>query len=153
MAQQIGDVVSASCPVRRLGDADCLPPGDGSPGFVLASFRFARTVFSVTSDLVITFDADTNFSGFYSQGIVKMTSGPNVNIEREIKSHVILSGRAVVTLQEAFPFVVTVGETGRLEAGCDRRMPTCKLTFTNSKNFRGFNTVPGTDVVLRRGRK
>jgi uncharacterized phage protein (TIGR02218 family) len=154
LAQQVGDVVSATCIVKRLGDADCLPPGAPGNGFTLASFQFSRTVFAVSSDyLTITFDADVHASGYYSQGIVLMTSGPNLNIEREIKSHTISSGRAVCLLQEAFPFPVAVSQTGRLEAGCNRTLGVCRLTFGNQANYRGFDRVPGSDKILQRGRR
>jgi uncharacterized phage protein (TIGR02218 family) len=154
VAQQIGEIVSATCIVKRLGDEDCLPPGAPGNGFVLADVRFARTVYAVSADyLTITFDSDVHASGVYSQGIVKMTSGPNINIEREIKSHTISSGRAVLVLQEAFPYAVTVGETGRLEWGCDRSTGVCKQTFDNLVNYRGFPDVPGAEKILQRGRK
>nr|WP_325048889.1 phage BR0599 family protein [Rhodophyticola porphyridii] len=36
----------------------------------------------------------------------------------------------------------------RLEAGCDKRMETCRLKFNNLLNFRGFPDIPGDDWLM-----
>ncbi len=36
----------------------------------------------------------------------------------------------------------------RLEAGCDKRVDTCRLKFDNLLNFQGFPDIPGEDWLL-----
>jgi uncharacterized phage protein (TIGR02218 family) len=38
-----------------------------------------------------------------------------------------------------------VGDSVRLEAGCDKRGETCRLKFDNFLNFRGFPDIPGDE--------
>ena len=61
--------------------------------------------------------------------------------------------QARLQLQEALPFGVAVGDTAVLEAGCDRRLETCRDKFGNAVNFRGEPRVPGTETLLQRGRE
>jgi len=143
--QQVGDVTSPACRVKQLGDAECKVN--------LALYQFSRTVYSVTSATVLTFDADSSASDTYTYGRVLFTSGANAGIEREVKRHILVTGRAQIELQEAFQFVVAVSDTATLEVGCDRRLTTCVSRFSNAANFRGEPYLPGTDQILRRGRR
>jgi phage conserved hypothetical protein BR0599 len=143
--QQVGATTSPMCRVKQLGDAECKVS--------LAGFQFSRTVFSVTSATVITFAADASASDTYTYGRVIFTSGLNAGLEREVKRHILVTGRAQITLQEAFPFVVAVSDVATLEVGCDRRLTTCISRFSNSANFRGEPYLPGTNQILRRGRR
>ena len=36
-----------------------------------------------------------------------------------------------------------------MTAGCDKRFSTCRGTFANVANFRGFPHMPGNDFVIR----
>lgn len=58
-----------------------------------------------------------------------------------------------ITLQEAFPFAVAVGDEALLEAGCDRTFETCRTKFSNSVNFAGEPSIPGVDQIQERGRR
>jgi uncharacterized phage protein (TIGR02218 family) len=147
IAQQLGELTSLQCRVKELGDARC------KFVLVVGTHINARTVFSVTSTIVVTFDADTNVSGFYNYGTVEMTSGDNAGLVRTIKSHLLVTGRAQLTLAEPFPFAILAGETGVLTKGCDRRFATCIADFNNALNFRGEPHIPGTDQIMKRGRK
>ncbi len=40
------------------------------------------------------------------------------------------------------------GDLLRLEAGCDKRLETCRLKFDNVVNFRGFPHIPGEDWLI-----
>ena len=146
IAQQFGELTSPLCRVKTVGDVRCK--------FVLVTGTHVnpRTVFSVTSTILLTFDADAAATGFYNYGLVKMTSGDNVNITRTIKGHTLTGGRAVLTLADPFPFAVLVGQTGVLTVGCDRRIETCIAKFANALNYRGEPHIPGTDQILKRGR-
>ena len=43
---------------------------------------------------------------------------------------------------------IAAGDLVRLEAGCDKRMETCRLKFANILNFQGFPDIPGEDWVM-----
>lgn len=100
LSQQFVELTSPTCRVRRLFDARCMPRGfnEGTDNGTLAptDFRFdGAVVTAVTDARTITLGGPTTPTGgesqatdYYRYGIVKMTSGPNAGIEREIKSHV-----------------------------------------------------------------
>lgn len=146
--QQLGDIVNPLCRVKQLGDSQCKVN--------IASYQFATAVFSIVSPLELVF-ADTQVAGYYNYGMVRFKSlanggGQNHNLNMEIKSHVITGGRADITLQEPMPFLVVVGDTVVLEAGCDRRGLTCRTKFNNLVNIHSEPYVPGNDSLLNRGR-
>ena len=58
-----------------------------------------------------------------------------------------------ITLQEAFPFAVEVGDEALVEAGCDRTPETCRVKFSNLVNFQGEPHIPGVDQIQERGRR
>ena len=60
---------------------------------------------------------------------------------------------SAITLQEAFPFEVEVGDTALVEAGCDRTLETCRTKFANVVNFQGEPHIPGVDQIQERGRR
>lgn len=149
LKQSVGDLTSKTCRVRRLGDAQCKVNLAGSSGGT--PLQSTRTLAS-GSGLNLTFGSDSAPTGFYSSGIVRFTSGPNANIEREIKTHTLSSGNAVLSLRTAFPFAISPGETAQLTAGCDRVFGTCVSKFGNANNFRGEHLLPGNDIVVKMGR-
>jgi uncharacterized phage protein (TIGR02218 family) len=145
LGQQVGVLVSPTCRARALGDAEC--------GVNLAAYRATRVVVSVKNRSDITFGGDWNPSGWYSYGRIQMMSGANSGIAREVRAHTQSSGQARLQLQEALPFDVAVGDVATLEAGCDRRLETCRDRFNNVARFRGEPHVPGTETLLQRGRE
>jgi hypothetical protein len=56
----------------------------------------------------------------------------------------IRSYPGVETVTLIHPALVTpaVGDTIKAAAGCDKRLSTCKVKFSNLPNFRGFPTIP-----------
>jgi uncharacterized phage protein (TIGR02218 family) len=152
LAQQVGALTSATCRVRAFGDSECIPPGDPLTVLTLAAHQFTRTVSVVTSGTALTFGSDSNVSNYYRYGRVLFQTGLNAGLQREIKSHTLSGGTAQLVLQEGFPFVVQVGDTALLEAGCDRTVSRCEF-FSNTINFAGEPHVPGNFLILRRGRR
>ena len=146
LAQQIVELTSPVCRVKALGDARCKVS--------LPAFQRTRSVSTVVSASVLRFGSDTEVAGFYSHGRVRFNTGANTGIEREVKQHTAVGGSvAEITLQEPFPFAVAVGNSAMLEAGCDRLPATCETRFQNRVNFRGEDFLPGSDKILRIGRK
>lgn len=141
LKQSIGDLTSPTCRCRKLGDAQCKVD--------LTGFQFTRTVTTVVSPGTLQFAADTQPSGYYDSGLLTLTTGPNTDLTREIKTHAIVAGVAQLDLRTNFPFPISVGDTATLEAGCDRRFATCRDKFANNLNFHGEPLLPGNDAILK----
>jgi uncharacterized phage protein (TIGR02218 family) len=148
-AQEVVEVTSALCRVRQLGDARCAPGGVFGNGAALSHYQFTRTVSVVLDTRRMTFAADTHASGYYHAGRVVFSTGANADLEREIKTHTLSGGAAVLEMQEGFPFTIEVGDTAMLEAGCDRRIHTCRARFNNVVNYQAEPHVPGFDILKR----
>lgn len=88
-------------------------------------------------------------AGYFDDGVITMTSGLNSGLSREVKSYV--TGQW--TLQYPFPYAVAVSDTYSMVAGCDKSLETCRDTFDNIVNFRGFPYLPGTDKIVQVGRR
>lgn len=154
LTHQVGQLTSPTCRVKEWGDSECAPGGLLASGTNVSTFRHTgKTVSVVTDRYQITFGSTAQASSYFDYGRVQMTSGVNSGISREIKRHLLSGGSAVLTLQEPFPRTVSPGDTATLEAGCDRRIETCRTRFQNVLNFRGEPEIPTTDVALKRGRK
>ena len=65
-----------------------------------------------------------------------------------IKNDRFTGGVRTVELWEALRADLLPGDLVRLEAGCDKRMETCRLKFSNLLNFQGFPDIPGDDWVM-----
>jgi hypothetical protein len=123
-----------------LGDSEC--------GVNLAGYTITGTLESVdTSGLVLTDTANiTAAVNAYAYGLITMTSGESSGYSMDVKSSTV----GTLTLQQRLPFGVAAGDTYTLVQGCDKSLATCKNTYNNVINFRGFPHMPGMDQVLRR---
>ena len=54
----------------------------------------------------------------------------------------------IIELWEDLRADVATGDMLRLEAGCDKRLTTCQLKFSNVLNYRGFPGIPGEDWLM-----
>ena len=159
LSNQIGELISPSCRVVRLGNSKCIPTGLFGNGNALTFYRVNVTVVSYTSSPPqITFSGafPAQVTGltdpyWYNDGICHMNTGNNSTIEREVKTWTYSGGNVIVTLQDAFNLSLNVGDSGYLEAGCDRIIDTCASRFGNQLNARCESYVPGMDAVLYRG--
>ncbi len=146
LQQQLGQLYGPACRCPYLGDpATCK--------VTIASYRASYTVASVGDAWTITFGSNSNASTYYDNGKIEFTSGANAGLKRDVKRHVLTSGQAVLTIHEPFPYTVANGDAATLEAGCDHRIETCRSRFNNAVNFHGEPSIPGTDEVIKRGRK
>lgn len=174
LAQQIVELTSNLCRVRRLFDERCMPKGYNENGVADNTlqpddFRFTATIAQVGTDgngfFFIDFQGPTTpvggnlkASSYYAGGLVRALSGLNQGIEREVKSHTIqiITGPLTVAriiLQEPYPWTHSVGDSYLLEAGCDRRASTCRNVFANIYNIQAEIHLPGSEAILTRGRK
>lgn len=136
LQSNIGRTVLPSCDAA-LGDARC--------GIDLEALRMSGEVTVATSNRVFT--TDLGDSDTYTFGVITWISGLNDGRSMEVKLH----ASGVLTLQIEMPYPIQVGDEFTVTPGCDNTKATCKGTFDNVINFRGFSYVPGQDQVLKVG--
>lgn len=117
------------------------------PGCTLAqaAFTFTNTVGSgSTQSSINAGTAISQASGYFTQGVIKFTSGQNVNLSTTIKLH---SGN-VLSLEPALLFPVNVGDAFTISAGCDHSLETCQTKFDNLINFGGAPFIPNPENAV-----
>ncbi len=125
--------------------------GDGRCGFdfSLPGYVSERVVENV-EDLVKFSFAD--FTGFddrwFERGRLKVLSGAAAGLIGLIKNDRLSADGREITLWEAMRAPIMPGDMLRIEAGCDKLSPTCRLKFNNFLNFRGFPDIPGEDWLM-----
>jgi uncharacterized phage protein (TIGR02218 family) len=154
--QQRGRIYQYDCDAN-LGDSRC---GVSLVGLSHA-FTVTRIVDSIT--FVCRFDSFLeglhNLSDYFSRGLISWTTGANANSKVEIYVHTLSTdpideeGDFYIRLWEPIYASVSVSEKGIAQVGCNKAATTCKNKFNNVINFRGFPTIPGTDLMVRYARK
>lgn len=87
--------------------------------------------------------------GWFMRGRLHVMNGAAAGLSGSIKSDRITGeGLREIELWEAVRCSVRTGDMLRLEAGCDKRMETCRLKFLNLINFQGFPDIPGEDWIM-----
>lgn len=145
LKQEVGDRTTPGCTCQKLGDARC-KFAFGTVGGVAS--RVTRTVSAVVSRLEFRVSGDSAPVGFYSLGLVRCLAGANAGLERQCKVHRVISGVCEIELRIPFPFVVGVGDSMRLEVGCDRTHSRC-IELGNANNFHGQPYLPGNDLLVK----
>lgn len=126
-----------------LGDAGCTVN--------LASFTFTNTIGAGTNAIYITpGTAFTQADGYFTQGVIKMTSGQNAGLSAAIQDH---SG-GILRLVKPFLFPINVGDSFVVIAGCDHTAKTCQQKFSNlvfgstPNNFGGTPYIPNREAFI-----
>ena len=86
-------------------------------------------------------------SGWFTRGLVTMTSGANNGRAREVKRHVVRNGAVQIELWQPLGSAPAPGDTFTITAGCDKTLATCRAKFGNAINYRGFPHMPGNDFL------
>ncbi|MFT7595407.1 MAG: putative phage protein (TIGR02218 family) [Paracoccaceae bacterium] len=86
--------------------------------------------------------------GWFARGRLVVVSGAAKGLWGAIKQDRFDDGVRVVELWEPLRGGIAEGDTARLEAGCDKRMESCRLKFNNFPNYQGFPDIPGEDWVM-----
>lgn len=139
LQNNVGRSVAPSCDAK-LGDVRCGVVLEGSPGFTVAG-----VVTAVAGRRAFTASALAQAAAYFSNGEVHFTSGANLGIRMEVKTH---STGGVLALQLALPFDLAVSDTFDIVPGCDKTKAVCIAKFNNVVNFRGFSFVPGPDRAM-----
>ncbi|NCO85173.1 MAG: DUF2163 domain-containing protein [Rhodobacterales bacterium] len=126
--------------------------GDGQCRFNLAAVGYSETraAETVTRGQVFGFDGlDLYDDRWFERGMLRVLTGAAAGLAGVIKHDQIRAGGArVIELWEPLRAAVAPGDMLRLEAGCDKRVETCRLKFNNLLNYRGFPFIPGEDWLL-----
>jgi uncharacterized phage protein (TIGR02218 family) len=84
----------------------------------------------------------------HAQGKLVFSSGANANVSATVKS---VSVGASLTLVYPLPFAPAAGDAFTVYYGCDHTRQTCRSTFNNLANFKGFPFVPPPQYAISGG--
>lgn len=133
------DVYQASC-LNVLFDAKC--------GLDREDYQAAGVVGASPTDVSFASNLATT-AGYYDQGSVIFTSGPNLGQRRKIKTQ---TAGGVLTLSYPLPAIPEPGDTFDAYPGCDLKQGTCSAKFNNLLNaaggFRGQPYIPVPESAL-----
>lgn len=140
-------------PLGRIYQKPCTAVlGERACGFDLAlpGYHFHGSVAGLTETGQFQWpEADQGLDGFepgwFRGGRLTVTSGAAAGLWAMIKDDETQGGYRILTLWAPLRAMVQSGDQLRLEAGCDKRMQTCRLKFNNLANFQGFPDIPGED--------
>jgi uncharacterized phage protein (TIGR02218 family) len=142
LSQESGRLYTARCGAD-LGDLRCKVDltnpalrGTGAVSVVQGTSIFAAS------------GLDDFVDGWFSLGRLLWTGGANAGLAIEIKEHRLIAGHARLTLWQAMPEAIAIGDAFTVTAGCDKSFATCRARFANTDNFRGFPQIPGNDFLL-----
>ncbi|SFT45161.1 DUF2163 domain-containing protein [Sedimentitalea nanhaiensis] len=138
----LGRVFQKPC-TAVLADAGCRFDLD-APGY-----SSLRMVEKVESSRMFRWQGMTDFEpGWFARGRLSVKSGDADGLWGTIKKDWFDGTIRVVELWEPIRAKVMAGDEVRLDAGCDKRMETCRLKFNNILNYQGFPDIPGEDWVM-----
>lgn len=143
LSQQSGRLYTARCGAD-LGDARC------KIDLTRSDLRGTGAVTAIEStSTIVASGLDVFAEGFFTGGKLTWTNGANDAIAIEIKEHRVVSGQARLSLWQAMPEAISIGDTFTITAGCDKQFFTCRDRFNNVVNYRGFPQIPGNDYLIR----
>lgn len=139
MNQPRGRAYQKDC-AAILGDAAC------KVDLANPAFMAVAALVSVEGGRVLRFAPFGSYANrWFERGRVIVQSGGATGLIGIIKNDRMESGLREIELWQALGISPAVGDTVRIEAGCDKRAATCKAKFSNFNNFRGFPHIPGED--------
>ncbi|MBK0326990.1 DUF2163 domain-containing protein [Rhodobacteraceae bacterium F11138] len=126
-----------------LGDAACKFDLD-SPGY-----SNTRVVETIEDSRVFRWKEMNDFEpAWFQRGRLSIQSGDGQGLWGLIKKDWFDGAARVIELWEPIRSNVKPGDRVRLDAGCDKRMSTCRYKFNNLLNYQGFPDIPGEDWVM-----
>ncbi len=142
LSQESGRLYTAKCGAD-LGDLRC------KVDLTDPALRGAGAVAAIDGTSIF---AASGLDGFaeewFSAGRLLWSSGANAGLAIEIKQHRLVAGQARLTLWQAMPEPIAIGDAFTVTAGCDKTFATCRARFANTDNFRGFPQIPGNDFLI-----
>ncbi len=139
-------------PLGRVYQKPCTAVlGDSACGFDLATSGYSeqRPVEEIENRSVFSWQGMSNFEpGWFARGRLLVESGMAKDLWGLIKHDRFEDGARVIELWEPLRAEIAMGDVVRLEAGCDKRMATCRLKFNNFINYQGFPDIPSEDWMM-----
>ena len=134
-----GRVYQAGCSAV-VGDAHC--------GLDLDSAVYRTTAEIAEIDVLgrLRIVGETEFADrWFERGQIEVLTGASAGMTVMVKGDRLIGSGRVLDLWHGTGAVLAVGDTIRLQVGCDRRAATCRDKFANFLNYRGFPHIPGED--------
>lgn len=125
--------------------------GDGACGVDLGRAELGLEVLAEAVEEGTRFafaDLASHPDRWFERGLLRVLEGPAAGLSGRIKTDRLSGAGRVLGLWRGLGADVAPGVRLRLEAGCDKRLETCRLKFDNVINFQGFPHVPGEDWIL-----
>jgi uncharacterized phage protein (TIGR02218 family) len=86
--------------------------------------------------------------GWFGEGRVRFLGGAAAGLAAVVRADRLDGAVRRLALWAAPGAIPAVGDRVRLEAGCDKRLVTCRQKFGNTLNFQAFPHLPGEDWLL-----
>ena len=122
---------------------------DGHCALSAAAFQVAAQVAGGSTQTVINttgvLPAVGSDSLPYPLGVVKFTSGANLDLAGKVKAQ---NSTTQIVLDAPFVFPVQIGDQFTITPGCDLLQATCLNRYNNLIHFGGFPFTPQPEVVL-----
>lgn len=141
MQQSVGKLYTPHC-TADFGDSKCKVNKN--------SLTEIGSITLVNSRLNIVDTTRTEVDSYWKNGVITFTSGDNVGRKFEI---VDSKADGTITLFLPLSFPAQIGDAYSIAPGCDKTFDTCRNTYSNGLNFRGFPHIPGTLEILRIGKE
>lgn len=84
-------------------------------------------------------------AGWFTHGRLMALSGAAAGLSATVKRDEITDEGRILSLWHPLGATVAAGDVLRLEAGCDKKMSSCRFKFDNLINYQGFPDIPGED--------
>ena len=91
-------------------------------------------------------------AGMLARGTLKVMSGPATGLGFDIADDRGEGAARRITLWQQPMKPLLPGDQIELVVGCDKRFATCRDTYGNAANFRGFPHLPGLEHVFATAR-
>lgn len=138
----MGRVYQRACP-SVLGDAAC------GVDLTAPGHAVEVVVASVVKDRVLHVPEAAGYEPrWFERGRCEVLDGPAAGLVGAIKIDRPEGALRRIELWDRLRAGVRPGDRLRLTAGCDKRMETCRLKFSNLLNFGGFPDIPGEDWMV-----
>lgn len=139
-------------PTGRIYQKPCTAVlGDGRCAFDLSSpgYWVETPVAAVEDGVSFRWPDLAGFApAWFARGRLDVLSGEAKGLWGPIRSDRDVDEGREIELWAPLRAAIRPGDHVRLQAGCDKRMETCRFKFNNLLNFQGFPDLPGEDWVM-----
>lgn len=126
-----------------LGDAHCQVPLNAT------GYRAETDVSEIDNMRVFRFAGLNGYAeSWFERGRLEVLSGAGKGLHASIKVDRRIDGVREISLWEPLRTDVQSGDRVALFAGCDKRFETCRVKFSNARNFRGFPDIPEEEWLM-----